>query len=66
MDMHTCPCGKHENPGTVVHRVGKYIVVHVAASNGHFLEVRECGVDGDYCYEQLLFFVKEELCQNKS
>ena len=66
MDMHTCPCGKHENPGTVVYSVDKYIVVHVVAPSGHHLEFRECGVDVDYCYELLLFHKRITVCQNKS
>lgn len=57
IEMHTCPCGKHENPGRIVFNMGPYIVVYIDAPNGEFLEVRKAEVRDDGivkgCFEHL-------------
>lgn len=40
MINHKCQCGRHENPGRIVFKLGRLIFVHVDAPNGNFWEFR--------------------------
>ena len=62
---HTCPCGKHQNPGAIIARIDSMIVVRVETPSYVWIELRRplnteypCGAK--VCEEVLLTTYREE------